>query len=179
MATTATKRQNRYETYGNVAYKRAHAPARERVHAPEAAPQIRTRERIYVRPRAVVREAGHVSVFAVVGFALVGALAVLLLLSYAQLMTSANDTVGMRKELEVLQGENAKLRTQYELAYDLKSIEDAVLSTGTMVKPQSGQIVVLDLSEPDNLVVFGTDSGPSLTEQFFVWAKSLISGRLE
>ena len=60
----------------------------------------------------------------------------------------------MKSQMEVLKTEEAQLRAQYELAYDLNSIETAVTAGGAMVKPQSSQIFYVDLSEPDSVVFF-------------------------
>ena len=46
------------------------------------------------------------------------------------------------------------LRAQYELAYDLESIEQNLTDSGAMVKPQNGQIIYVDLSEPDSVTYF-------------------------
>lgn len=158
MATQARRRTTRYETYGSVAYEPAWeggavaAPGREEVVRPR--PRVRPKERTLARPRVQVREAGKVSPFAVVGFLSVGVLAVLLLMSYVRLTVINDETVQLRSQLSQLQEEEAKLLTQYELAYDLQAIEAQLTADGTMVKPSSNQMVVLDLSEPDNVVVY-------------------------
>ncbi|MEG0321769.1 MAG: hypothetical protein RR606_06220 [Oscillospiraceae bacterium] len=149
---TAAKRRNQYETYGSVAYDPAYAPRRE--DRPESRPLVRPRERVSARPRAMVREAGSVSLFGIVGGVAVFVCAVLLLLCYVQLTTTGDSIVELRSELTTLEDTHKKLLAQYELAYDLKDIETAVTAEGTMVKPQSGQTVVLDLSEPDSLLRF-------------------------
>lgn len=76
----AQVKQNRqYSTYGNVAYRASYdgtivqAPPREEVPAPYARPQRQVRTRKRVR----VREAGEISVFAVLGFAILLTLSIL------------------------------------------------------------------------------------------------------
>lgn len=158
MAAEARRRTTRYETYGSVAYDpvweggAVAAPGREEVLRPR--PKVRPKERTLARPRVQVREAGKVSPFAVVGFLSVGVLAVLLLMSCVRLTVISDETVQLRSQLAQLEKEEAKLLTQYELAYDLRQIEEQLTADGTMVKPSSNQMVVLDLSEPDNVVVY-------------------------
>lgn len=152
----------RFNTFGNVAYDPAWeggavaAPGREEVLRPR--PNVRPKERTLARPRVQVREAGKVSPFAVAGFLSVGVLAVLLLMSSVRLMVINNETVQLRTQLSALREEEAKLLTEYELAYDLRAIEEQLTADGTMVKPNSNQMVALDLSEPDNVVVFAQES---------------------
>ncbi len=122
-------------------------------------PMVRPRERAVVRPRVRVREAGLVSPFAVVGFLAVGVFAVLLLFSYVQLTTISQQVVELRNEMTALQSEEAKLRTAYELSYDLSSIEETMTASGAMVRPQNGQVVYVDLSEPDTVTFFNQGRG--------------------
>lgn len=158
MAAEARRKTTRYETYGSAAYApkweggAVAAPGREEVVRPR--PRVRPKERTLARPRVQVREAGKVSPFAVVGFLAVGVLAVLLLMSCVRLAVIGDETVQLRNQLSALQEEEAKLQTQYELAYDLQEIEEQLLADGTMVRPSSSQMVILDLSEPDNVVVY-------------------------
>ncbi len=157
----AKRRSTRYEVYGNVAYDpvweggAVAAPAPERQEVFQPRPKVSPRERILARPRIQVREAGAVSPFAVIGFLAVGVLAVLLLMSYVNLTVLNDETVQLKSELSVLQDEEAKLLAQYELAYDWSALEAELTAGGTMAKPNSSQMVMLDLSEPDSVVVFG------------------------
>lgn len=164
MAAQAGRRSTRYEVYGNVAYDPvweggAAAPAPERQEVLRPRPNVRPKERTMARPRVQVREAGAVSPFAVVGFLAVGVMAVLMLMSCVRLTVINDETVQLRSELSQLQKEEATLLAQYELAYDLQAIEDQLTADGTMVKPSSSQMMVLDLSEPDNVVVYEQDEG--------------------
>ena len=78
----------------------------------------------------------------------------LLLFSYVQLAVISDQVVSLRSDLTGLKTEEAKLRAQYELAYDLESIEQNLTDSGAMVKPQNGQIIYVDLSEPDSVTYF-------------------------
>ena len=91
MASAAARRKSRYAhprgTYGNLAYAQPAARPLERGGSEVLRPQpkVRPRERALTRPKVRVREAGQISVFAVVGFLAVGVFAVLLMLSTVQL----------------------------------------------------------------------------------------------
>ena len=155
---TAVKRRSRYTNYSRVPYDAYDGSAarqlqREEVLRPR--PMVRPRERAVVRPRVRVREAGLVSPFAVVGFLAVGVFAVLL-------TTISQQVVELRSEMTALQSEEAKLRTAYELSYDLSSIEETMTASGAMVRPQNGQVVYVDLSEPDTVTFFNQDEAACL-----------------
>jgi cell division protein FtsB len=158
MATQARRRTSLYETYGSVAYDPAWeggavaAPGGGEIVRPR--PRVRPKERTLARPHVRVRQAGKVSPFAVVGFLCVGVLAVLLLMCCVRLTVLNDQSVQLRAQLAQLQEEESKLLTQYEMAYDLQAMEEQLTADGTMVKPSSSQMVVLDLSEPDNVVIY-------------------------
>lgn len=156
MATAATKRHS-YRTYGNVAYDPAYAPEREA--EGRAEPLIRPRERVVGRERVRVRQAGYVAPTAVIGFLAVAALAVMILMSYVQLTDSANQIVRLRREADALATEHTDLMTKYELAFDLKTVEEQVTASGKMVQPGAGQIISLNLSEPDSAKVYAEPKG--------------------
>lgn len=149
---TAVRGKHRYATYGNVAYDTAYAPQIER--EGRAEPLVRPRERVVGRQRVKVRQAGYVAPVSVLGFALVAVMAVLVLMSYVQAAQRSNEIVHLRREASTLSEEHAKLMAEYELAFDLKSVEEQVTANGSMVHPQPGQVVTLDLSEPDSAKVF-------------------------
>ena len=165
----ASRRRNRpsYDTYGSVAYAPAYdgsavrAPGREDTLRPKPKVRPRERERTLTRTRVQVREAGEVSPFAVIGFLAVGIFAALLMWSYAQYVVTTDQLVTMRSELSDLQEENVRLSAQYEKVFDMERIQAAV--GDTMIRPTNDQIVYLDLSEPDNVVLYGekeTTQGP-------------------
>lgn len=165
----------RYRTYGNVAYKPefeqepVRRSRRDQMNAapvrrqePQRRPKPRPRRRPAVRPSVQVRTQTAVSPFAVVGMFSVLACTLLLVVSCARLAVVNNDIVEMRAELSDLQDENRTLQAKYELVYDLEAIEAQFLSDGTMVRPNAGQTVYLDLSEGDSVVYYdGAESGLS------------------
>ena len=154
MASAAKRRS--FDTYRNLSYAYDGSAAREleeeEVLSP--LPQVRPRRKAVTRPRVQVREAGRAAPFAIVGFAAAAALAVLIIMSYVQLYAVSNEVVGLNSQMTALQSAEASLQAQYEQAYDLNSIEKQVTADGSMSRPQSGQIVYVDLTEPDNVQVY-------------------------
>ena len=167
---TAVKRRSRYTNYSRVPYDAYDGSAARQLQREEV-----LRPRPMVRPRVRVREAGLVSPFAVVGFLAVGVFAVLLLFSYVQLTTISQQVVELRSEMTALQSEEAKLRTAYELSYDLSSIEETMTASGAMVRPQNGQVVYVDLSEPDTVTFFNQDEAVAGLDGMFESVKSIAS----
>lgn len=169
MAAAATRRKPGYAqprgTYGNLAYAQPAARPAERGGAEilRPRPKTRPRERAITRPKVQVREAGQVSIFAVVGFLAVAVFAVLLMLSTVQLTVVNDEVVALKGQLSALHTEQAKLMTQYELSYDLSAIEQKVTANGSMVKPQAGQLYTLDLSEEDSVVHYEKESAAAET----------------
>ena len=161
MASRRRSQISAYRTYGSVAYAPAYtentvrSPGREEVVRPR--PRVRPKERPLTRTQVRVREAGRVSLFAVVGFLLVGAFAALLLLSHTQYTVLADEVVSLRQELDSLLTENAALVAKYEQVFDLERIQQAVGSS--MVRPTASQIEYIDLSEPDSVELFAGAGG--------------------
>ncbi|MDD3346623.1 hypothetical protein [Oscillibacter sp.] len=129
---------------------------RELRHAGEA-PRRREAEREQTKVRSVakvqVRERQKVSPLAVLGFGAVVGLAVLVLMSYIQLMELSADTVNLKKQLSSLETEHVTLTTQYEQMFDLATVKEAAEASG-MAKPSNSQIYYIDLSDGDNAVVY-------------------------
>lgn len=168
MASVAAVKRNRYNsaraTYGSAAYDLDYQGSAARTlggsEVLQPRPLVRPRERAAVRPKVRVREAGQISLFAVVGALAVGVFAILVLMSGIQLTALSDDVAALNKEMTTLHSEESRLRTQYELAFDLTTIEAAVTANGSMVKPQAEQIIYLDLSEPDSVVLFDQGETP-------------------
>jgi cell division protein FtsL len=167
MATMTKKRTS--ATYGNVAYNldymgnvAVERGTAERVYQPS--PKVRPRERVRTRTKVQIRAQERVAPFAIVGFLAVAAIAIVVLLSYIQLYQINTESVELRSQLSELKTEEAKLNAQYEKTFDMKEIEESLLSSGTMVQPKSNQVIYLDLSEPDSAVVYGQEDGNSLLD---------------
>lgn len=184
MATMTRRRTS--ATYGNVAYDldymgnvAVERGTAERVYQPQ--PKVRPRERVRTRTRTrvQVREQESVSIFAVTGFLAIAAIAVVVLLSYIQLYQVNSESVTLRSQLTELKTEEAKLSAQYERTFDLKAIEESLLSSGTMVKPKSNQVIYLDLSEPDNAVVYDQLETGSGVKGFLERIQQMMGGVVE
>lgn len=176
MASAAKRRP--YDPYRNISYAYDGSAARvlEREEVLQPRPQVRPRRQTVARPKVKVREAGYVSLFAVSGFAAVAALAVLILMSFVQLSTISSSAVSLDSEMTRLRSEEATLRARYELAYDLGAIESAVTADGSMSRPQSSQMVYVDLTEPDSVVVY--DRGEEVTGGFVDGVQEIIQNVL-
>ena len=162
-----TRRTRAYQTYGNVAYQpqfdgnAVRAPRRqelERPAPPQHRPRVQPRRQPQQRPRVEVREAGAVAPFAVVGFLTVALCAVLLVVSYAQLAVLNDQTVQKRAQVAELTALRSELMAEYELAYDLTAIENQLIAEGAMVKVAPSQITYLDISAPDNMIVYSNEN---------------------
>ena len=182
---TAAKARDRYRapaSYGKVPYRAYDGSAVRQLEEQQVLqprPQVRPRQRAVVRPRVQVRPAGQVSVFAVVGFLAVGVFAVLLLFSYVQLTTISESVVELNSQMTTLKTEEAKLRAQYELAYDLDTIESTLTADNSMVKPQNGQVIYVDLSEPDTVTYFEEENAATGLEGAVEGIQSIITEIVE
>ena len=110
-------------------------------------PQVRKAVRVQVRERQ------KVAPLAVVGFAAVVVLAVLVLVDSRELMGVPAEAVELRAQLSTLETENVTLTAQYEQMFDRATVKEAAEAAG-MAKPSSSQIYYIDLSEGDSAVVY-------------------------
>lgn len=169
------RRSATYSSYGNAALapdydSSAALPRRQEVLTPR--PKVQVRERAAARPQVQVREAGAVSPFAVVGFLAVGIFAVLLLMSYIQLTALTDQAANLRSDLTALEQEEDRLTAQYERVFDAASLQEAVGST--MSKPTNDQYVYIDLSEDDNVVLYGQEEKVSGPAGLLAGAKEIV-----
>ncbi|QNL43652.1 hypothetical protein H8790_09230 [Oscillibacter hominis] len=156
---TAVARDSRYRnlTYGDLAYdldrdsretmlRHAGEPRREEVAKVRSVPHVRARER------------QKVSAVAVVGFAAVAAMTILLLMSYVKLTVISDAVVELQGQLGELETENVALTAQYQQTFDLSAVKEAAMAAG-MSKPSSSQIYYIDLSGEDSVVVYQKTEG--------------------
>ena len=152
---------------GNLAYdfdyeeKRAQRAERRTEEKPRKAQRQEPKVQTTVRTRARQK----VSLTALAGFAVLAALVLALVMSYAKLTAISSNVVSMKNELTVLQDEHVALLTRYEQTFDLSAIKEAAEATG-MAKPSASQIFYVDLSEPDSVVVYQQDRGNVLSRVF-------------
>ena len=174
-----------YNTYGSVAY----APAYEggairlprREEEQHRRPQPKQREHVrrqeLKRAQVQVRQAGHVAPFAVIGFLAVAAFAVLLLLSHVHYTVLNGEVASLRSQMTKLQTENATLSAQYEKVFDLDTIQNTV--GDTMVRPTGDQVVYIDLSEPDSVVLYGLEEGQGGLSVAIQSVKTIVGDMIE
>lgn len=183
-------------TFGNVAYDLnyygdvvaapapEYAPSRparrpEPQAAPKSTPQVKPRVHERARVKVQVRQQQAVAPFAVCGFLAAVAIAVVLLLGYAQLNGVYAETMRLQNQLNTLESEGADLKARYEQVFDMATLERAVIEDGTLVKPASDQSVYIDLSEPDNAVVYDSAEGASGVAGFLRAVRSLVASAVE
>lgn len=164
------RRRQSYQTYGSLAYQERYdgntvrVPRRreEERPAPQHRPRVQPRKRVHERPQVQVRQPGAVAPAAVAGFLAVALMAVLLVVSYAQLAVMNDQAVQLKNQLEDLKTSEAILLAEYELSYDLSAIEAQLTADGSMIKLRADQITYLDISEPDSISVY-SDEGQGIS----------------
>lgn len=185
--------QRKSSTYGSMAYKLdyysdvvavpqprvAPMPRTAPKAQPKADPQVTTRVRERSRVRVTTRQQQAVAPFAIIGFLAAAAIAVVLLLGNIQLNSLYADNVQLQKQLTTLETEHADLAAQFELKFDQAKLEAAVAADGTLAKPNSNQSVYIDLSEPDNAVVYGSEKQSTGVDGFFKTVGDLFSSVVE
>ena len=137
----AEERRRREREEREYAERRAREDLRRRAAHQKAEALPRRRERIRVSPLAVL------------GFAAIVVMAYMLLMSHAQLNSISKQVVEQQKLLAALEEEHVKLVSRYETTFDLAAIKEAAESAG-MAKPSTSQIYNIDLSAPDNVVLY-------------------------
>lgn len=120
-----------------------------------AVPRVRERTRVRVQ----VREQQAVAPFAICGFLAVVAIAVVLLLGYVRLNSVYAETVQLQSQLSELRSEGANLEARYEETFDRERLQRSAAADGTLQAPTTEQTVYIDLSQPDNAVVYGGSGG--------------------
>lgn len=128
--------------------------------------------RAHEHTKARVRPAQHVSPVMVLGAMAVAVLMVLVVLSYVELATISDSVVSMRSQVSDLETRQVALQTQYEQAFDLVSIKERAMAAG-MSLPSDSQVYYIDLSDPDNAVVYEQESDGVLQVLEQVWQSIL------
>ena len=186
MAQRPSRQVNRNSRYvsGNLAYdydylererqRRAEREMREYAErrARETAPHPAQRKKEAARPKH--RELQRVSPLILLGFAAAAAMVVMLLTSYAQLNTIASEVVGEQRQLAALEEEHVALVARYEKTFDLAAIKEAAEAAG-MAKPSASQIYYVDLSTPDNVVLYSKAQPNVFSRAITSVSKGLVS----
>lgn len=127
------------------------------------------------RKRLPLREQQRVSVLAVAGFAMIAMLAVAVLASYVQLNGIYARTVAAQSALTQLESDYAKLEAQDQEIFDNERLSKAA-ADADLVKPGINQQVYLELSDPDNAVVYQQGDGMPLVERAVQGLRAFFGG---
>lgn len=132
-------------------------------------PYTKNRSKVDLRPQ------GKISVTAVAGFAMAAMLAVGVLTSHIQLTSIYADTVSAQRQLSALEEESAKLETEYEAVFDTATLK-AAAERADLQEPVEGQKVYMELSDPDNAVVYHTEGDETGLRGCIHAVKSFFTG---
>lgn len=180
MAKTRYAAQTEYyaanTTYGNLAYETGGyaQPETAREGAVETAP--RRQSQVKLKREAAVRISPVRAALYVLGYALAGALLVLVLMEYVQLTAISDQSAQLQNELAELQTEEARLLIDYESTFNLTEIEEYARNELGMVSASSSQRHYLETDIQDKAVVL---KEPEAEEGFLGGAKQFLSSILE
>lgn len=164
MARQQGRQPNGYGRYvsGNLAYdydylereRRRRVEREQREYAERRARETAVRAEPRSKPAAAPKHRARqrVPTLAVLGFAAVTVMVVMLLMSYAELTAVSHGVVAMQNTLSTLEDEHVSLLSRYERTFDLAAIKEAAEAAG-MAKPSASQICYVDLSAPDSVVL--------------------------
>ncbi len=122
-----------------------------------------------------LREQERVSLLAVAGFAMIAMLAVAVLASHVQLNGIYARTVAAQSALTQLESDYAKLEAQDQEIFDNERLSKAA-ANADLVKPGINQQVYLELSDPDNAVVYQQGDGVPLVERAVQGLRAFFGG---
>jgi hypothetical protein len=124
-----------------------------------------TRQQPLVRPRRIPlhrphlhREALFVSPTAIVGFALIIIMILMVLMSHIKLDQVYTQQTALTTELTALQKDYEDLSSQYEQVFDMEAIKSTLTQNGSMVQLSPEQQTYMDLSRPDSTEIYEEES---------------------
>ena len=164
---------------GSVAYDLEHAiPYYEQpeldTEVPKARPTVRRKVKRKVKAR---EEAGYgISTFALVGFFVVVALAIMILMTYVQFAEVSLEMTRLENRYAELMEEEDTLRISYESAFDINEIEEYATAALGMTKPSAYQMSGVETQTADKAEIIETDKR---TEGFFSRISAGFSSILE
>lgn len=145
----------------NMSYLRDNAAPRRRDRGPQLheLPLVRPRrgahQQVHTRVKVNLRPREEVSFLPAVGLLAAAFMCVLIIISYSQLNSIYAQTVDARHQLTALEQEGKTLTAQYEEIFDKAAMEAAISGSDTRLgEVKSNQKIYVDLSEPDNAVVY-------------------------
>ena len=124
------------------------------------------RRRMTTRTRVRLRPKESIAPFPVVIFALSAVMAVMVLVSNVQLNSIYARSVELQSQLTQLQTEGEILKAEYEEVFNQDVLNAAVKKAGNLNPSSSDQIVYVELSDPDNVVVYNREEKTGI-EQFW------------
>ena len=158
--------QSRYSVNGSLAldldYELRERELRHAGEAPRRQEAVKEQPRVRTEVQEQVRPRQRVSVLTAMGFFAVVGLALMVLMSYIQLMELSAGTVQLKQQLVALEAENVSLTAEYEQMFDRATVKEAAESAG-MTKPSASQVYYIDLSNGDNAVVYQKEEATVLS----------------
>lgn len=159
------KKRYQQTTYGNVAYDLNYQrnvvpvpdggePSRQPRPRKHTRTGTRQRRRVVTRPKVKLRPREAVTPLAICGFGLATVMAVLVLFSYVKLNDVSANVVALQSQLTTLQTEENTLKAEYEEVFNQDVLSKAVKKAGNLKPISNDQVVYVELSDPDNIVVY-------------------------
>ena len=136
----------------------------------------RARRRARARAEARTQTKYGISVTAIVGFAVVVALLLAVLVANVSYTEVSDSVVELQQQMEQLDDAEKKLKIQYEEAFDINEIESYAVNTLHMSKPAADQIASSYAnSENKAQVIAAEGEGDGVLERFSSFVSSLES----
>ena len=141
--------EQRLERSGQLDFDKQYRQRRET----EAERRARRRSQL----KAAIRQAQKVSPVAVLGFAIVAVMMVVLLLCCVQMNTLSRSISSMKDQISELETEQVSLLSKYEQSFDLATVQAAAEAAG-MTQPSDSQTYYISLPGEDQATSY-SESG--------------------
>ncbi|MBE6948223.1 MAG: TPM domain-containing protein [Ruminococcaceae bacterium] len=157
--------------YGSVAYDLNALPKRKQEEQVWEREQVRTETYKAARPQRQ-----GVSLFAVLGIGAFVVMMLMVLLANVRLTEVIDETAKLESKIVALSDQEARLRIEYESAFNLTEIEEYATKKLGMVRKTSENVVLLQAASVDRAVILETDGSDE--ENFFTGLKDFFSSIL-
>ena len=124
--------------------------------APKPDARQKAETKVRTRARTAVHTKQGIAPLSVVGVLIAAFLFVIAITAQAKLVGLSSESVSLQQELDQLEEHQAKLRIQYESAFNMSDIENYAIHSLGMQKPKADQIFYIDTSAPDKAVVIAS-----------------------
>lgn len=158
--------------YGSVAYDLNTLPKRQQEEETWVKEQVKTRTYKSAKPQKQ-----GVSLFAISGFAAFVVMMVFVLLASIQLTQITHETAHLESRIMELSEQEARLRIEYESAFNLTEIEEYATKKLGMVRQTSDNIIFLETTNVDRAVILEQKTADD--DGFFTGFKDFLSSLLE